>query len=172
MAWLVLRTKYGEEAAVAASLASDLAIDAYCPLFSKWRKLPRHIAKSRGQSRELIQVPLITGYVFARCERLPSLPADLARKVYGPLVLAYRLCYASDHEVEILRGHQEAKEARPEHIVRDIDPQSLVGQLIAVSGGPLAGLKFKAAGVRAGGVLVEQGAFKAVVPVHQVRLAA
>lgn len=172
MAWLVLRTKYGEEAAVAASLSSGLGIEAYCPLFQKWRKLPKHIAKSRGTSRELIQVPLLTGYVFILAERMPELPFELSRKIYGPLVMAGRLCYATDAEVDALRAHQESEGVALEHIVRDIDPQSLVGKLLAVSHGPLAGLKFKAAGVRAGGVVVEHGAFKAVLPVHHVHIAA
>lgn len=99
----------GHETALASELLSAVS-DAYCPVYKRWRKLPRHIARKTGKTRELIVDALFTGYVFLKVESQNQLAAAFAHKdVFDFVKTSTGVCYARASDIETLREMERTK---------------------------------------------------------------
>ena len=101
------RVRSGTEVAVCEEIGLSLGLQAYCPMFTRWRKLPKHIAKKRGKSKELIRTVLFPCYIFVRIETLACVSrVKSLRDVLGFISTGYGPCFASEEDVQALRSQE------------------------------------------------------------------
>ena len=103
--WAVARVRSGCELQVCDEALSELSVEAYCPMFIRWRKLPKHIAKARGKTKELVKSVLFPGYVFVRIDELNELSRVAAlREVFGFVSAGADICFADGSSVQTLKS--------------------------------------------------------------------
>ena len=101
--WVAAIVRDGAEQALAFALAES-GIESYCPLHRRWRKLPKHIARKTGRTRELVTDALLTGYLFVLIEASKDLAETSASKdVFGFVKTSAGLCFARASDIEALR---------------------------------------------------------------------
>lgn len=113
--WVVATVRDGSEMALADELLS-VDIQAYCPIHQRWRKLPRHLARKTGKSRELIKDALLTGYLFVLIETSEDLATVHACKdVFGFVRTTAGPCFARASDIEALKEIERSgvHDARP-----------------------------------------------------------
>lgn len=102
------RVRSGTEIAVCEEIGSSLGLEAYCPMFARWRKLPKHIAKKRGKSKELIRTVLFPCYIFVKITSLECVTRIKGlRDVLSFISTGHGPCLASEEDVQALR-YQES----------------------------------------------------------------
>lgn len=106
--WAVAIVKGGSEGPISEELCS-LEIQSYFPMYKKWRKLPKHLAKKRGKLREIVSFPLLHGYMFTKVDSANSVRAILGTKdVYGFIRTANSICFARDNDIAEFRQAVES----------------------------------------------------------------
>jgi transcription antitermination factor NusG len=105
--WAVAKIRSGREAEVCEELGDALSVEAYCPMFVRWRKLPKHLAKSRGKTKELVRSVLFPSYIFVRIEDLRQLSSIAAlRDVFGFVSSGLETCFADDRDIQTLKSQE------------------------------------------------------------------
>lgn len=107
--WVAAIVREGQETTLASELLSFTS-DAYCPVYKRWRKLPRHIARKTGKSRELVVDALLPGYLFVQIQNDNQLAAAFAHKdVFDFVKTSTGVCYARASDIESLRDMERTK---------------------------------------------------------------
>jgi transcription antitermination factor NusG len=76
-------------------------------MFLRWRKLPKHLAKTHGKSKELISSVLFPCYIFVRVSNIGELAAVAGlRDVFGFISTEAGPCFASDKPIQSLRDQE------------------------------------------------------------------
>jgi len=121
--WVAAVVKDGSEQGLVSTLLDDHAIEAYCPLHKRWRKLPKHITRKTGKTRELITDALLTGYLFVKVETSGHLATVFGLKdVFGFVSTSAGPCFARASDIEALREiersgiHDERRKTKAERI--------------------------------------------------------
>ena len=107
--WVAAIVREGQETTLASELLNAVS-DAYCPVYKRWRKLPRHIIRKTGKSRELIIDALLPGYLFLKVEDQNQLAAAFHHKdVFDFVKTSSGVCYARSSDIESLRDMERSK---------------------------------------------------------------
>lgn len=150
-------------------LAAELlgmASDTYCPTYRRWRKLPKHIIRKTGRSRELITDSMIPGYLFVNVEDSHQLADVYGHKdVHGFVSTSLGVCFARDSDIESLRELEKERasgssaqskrsakqiQAEMQDKVQNLSMADIQGKMVKMKDGPLVG--------RVGFVMGTQGA--------------
>lgn len=139
---------------LAAELLS-MAPDTYCPTYRRWRKLPKHIIRKTGRTRELIVDSMTPGYMFVNVETSHQLADVYAhRDVYGFVSTSLGVCFARDSDIKRLRelemelasgssaqSKRSAKQIRKElqEKIQNLSMADLEGKTVKMKDGPLVG---------------------------------
>lgn len=155
--WIAAIVRDGAESALAHELSSEHSLEAYCPMHRRWRKLPKHIARKTGKSRELVQDALLLGYIFVRVDG----ESDLAtlhgvKDVFGHVCTSSGPCFAREQDIHDLMAAEasgvhdvklRAKHVRPrksleamQQVLQAIDLTDVLGRTIRLTKGPFSGL--------------------------------
>lgn len=147
--------------ALSAQVQEELGVESYCPVHRRWRKLPKHMARKQGCSRELVESALITGYLLVALERTEEAAEVRALDdVYGFIMNDQGICFARDADIELLRFVEASKihDDRTKPLVAKREalqgglssllsrlgadsPGEVAGQPVVLSFGPLQGFK-------------------------------
>lgn len=178
--WIAASVKDGEETAVAAKIVESLGFESYCPQHSRWRKLPRHLARKEGRTRVLVRDALIPGYVFARVSRTEDI-ADVfgLKHVFGFVCTSSGPCFARDEVIDELRRTEQSGEfdvkpkirvERMRQQVARLEMKDYAGKTVRLTNGPFAGLVGEVKRVRGGELTLTCEAFEMVVSSSQIEL--
>ena len=126
----------------------------------RWRKLPKHIARKTGKSRELVSDALLLGYIFVRVDD----ESDLAilhgvKDVFGHVRTSSGPCFAREKDINDLMEAEasgvhdaklRAKHVRPrqkleamQQVLATMDLSDVLGRTIRLTKGPFSGLSGK-----------------------------
>ena len=109
--WVAAIVRDGLEITLASELLG-IAHDTYCPVYKRWRKLPKHIARKLGKTRELITESLIPGYLFVSVSGPEQLAAVYKNKdVFDFVKTSTGVCYARDTDIQALRENEMSRKA-------------------------------------------------------------
>lgn len=153
----------GTERATAGRISSLPDTEGYCPLHTKWRKLPKHQRSNRTSSRVKVTAPLFPGYVFA-LPREPELQASAICRVKGVIGIVRTedgMCYAPDEHIALIkdleaRGKYDAQynaEMRAE--ARKLRLEDCIGKSVTITEGSMAGYRGVVLSAQPGEVKVE-----------------
>jgi transcription antitermination factor NusG len=141
--------RFGEELDLCAKILLEAEVESYCPVYKRWRKLPKHIAVRSKQTRELVKTALLDGYIFVRCDGDEELSSVCQIKgVFGFISTSVGICYARDQDIEDLklfekgvRKREKPRDAleRMKKVVADISIQDLAGKTVRMKDGPFKG---------------------------------
>ena len=126
----------------------------------RWRKLPKHVARKTGKSRELVQDALLLGYIFVRVDD----ESDLAilhgvKDVFGHVRTSSGPCFAREQDIHDLMVAEasgvhdaklRAKHVKPrqsleamQKVLAKMDLSDVLGRTIRLTKGPFSGLSGK-----------------------------
>ena len=129
-------------------------------MYRRWRKLPKHVARKTGKSRELVQDALLLGYIFVRVDG----ERDLAtlhgvKDVFGHVRTSSGPCFAREQDIHDLMVAEasgvhdaklRAKHVRPrqsleamQKVLAKMDLSDVLGRTIRLTKGPFSGLSGK-----------------------------
>lgn len=163
--WLAIKVFSGKEQSVLDKLLQERDCYCYLPMFRKWRKLPRHRAVVEGRARELIETPLLPGYLFVRSEN-----ERLIREAFAldGLIgfLSVKSIPSIIREEEMSRLMSAVSIGNFDEIVnalQDIDMIDYIGRKVSIVNGIMAGLVGIVTDVRNSGVVVGLGKVRVVI---------
>lgn len=142
--WFVANAASGSEERVASQFSDAFGEDCYCPMFRKWRKLPKHKIHILGRSRVLISTALLPGYFFLRSTvDYGAISKVHTKGFFGVLKAFDKPLFAKDGEIQALKSaeHRGVYDDLPESSA--ISPRTIVGMLIEMTSGPLSGERAK-----------------------------
>lgn len=126
-------------------------------MYRRWRKLPKHVARKTGKSRELVQDALLLGYIFVRVDG----ESDLAtlhgfKDVFGHVRTSSGPCFAREKDINDLMEAEasgvhdaklRAKHVRPrksleamQQVLATMDLSDVLGRKVRLTKGPFSGL--------------------------------
>ena len=126
--WYAVYTRYKCEKSVQKSLAQQ-KIQAYVPLIKRLRQW--------GKNKRLVELPLISCYVFIKVDRTEFLPVLQTNNVVKFVQLSDKLQPIPQHEIDILRQVVDDMEADISVGHHKYD----IGDMVEINHGPLCGLK-------------------------------
>lgn len=101
----------GTEQLAAEALDGLPGVKAFAPVYSAWRRLPKHRRAKLRASHERVEYPLFRGYVFLLLEHESAISSIYATKdVIGAVQTMYGLCYVRDDEIqELMQRHMRGE---------------------------------------------------------------
>lgn len=155
--WVVVRVRSGCEAQVCQEIGDKLDLATYFPRFVRWRKLPKHLAKTKGKKKELVSTTLFPCYIFVRVLTAECVTRIKAiRDVFGFICTSSGVCYAEGSDIEALRTRElsgindETEQGRKLRMteraqamaqaVASIELRDLTGAIVRMSTGLFQGL--------------------------------
>lgn len=124
-------------------------------MYRRWRKLPKHVARKTGKSRELVQDALLLGYIFVRVDG----ERDLAtlhgvKDVFGHIRTSSGPCFAREQDIHDLMAAEasgvhdaklRAKHVRPrksleamQQVLATMDLSDVLGRNVRLTKGPFS----------------------------------
>lgn len=178
--WIAASVKDGEEVNVAKKIVETLGFESYCPMHSRWRKLPRHLARKEGRTRVLVRDALIPGYVFARVNTTEDI-ADVfgLKHVFGFVCTSYGPCFANDDVIDGLRKTEQSGEfdvkpkvriERMRQQIAKLEMKDFAGKTVRLINGPFSGLVGEVKKVQGGELTLSCESFEMVVSSSQIEI--
>lgn len=101
----------GTEQLTAQALGDLSGVRAFAPVYSAWRRLPKHRRAKLRASHERVEYPLFRGYVFLLLETESAISSVYATKdVIGAVQTMHGLSYIKDDEIqELMRRHMSGE---------------------------------------------------------------
>ena len=157
--WVVARVRSGSELDVCSDASIMLGLESYVPQFVRWRKLPKHLAKQRGKSKEMVSSILFPCYIFLRIKSQNCLSAIVGlRDVFGFISTDQGVCLADSKDILALKAREQlganddteqgrrlraAEQHRAMAEAASIQLMDLTGRTVMLNVGPLAGFSGK-----------------------------